>query len=480
MTSKSENTLSAAPLSRGEVLIALAGGVLLALLILHSALLAITVLVGLGVLLIFSGSPLRALALLIFLLPFSQIDILAENLVSLPGSKPVLLLGLFVAIIAILNFRHATTMTALQRWFAILLLSLFVAGVLRSLPHVGLISAAKGEDLNTVRYLLSYLVRPLVYVLPFLIISKFTRGLPGIRFLNTVFFYTMLAFSGYFLYYYVFHVADKGDIMAAWRYVGEALSMHKNAAGAFYVVAFPLLLGRYFSRRNLFSLAGIVLSLLAIAFLYSRTAYFTALAATLAFFVLTRRIRFLPVLGILGAFFILLLSPTVIERATQGIYEEGADIDVVSAGRIYNLWTPLLQEYGQDPAALALGKGRYAILTTQVSQNGVIQNYDHPHNMYLELLLDAGLAGLLPLMLLYLAILLKALAALRRSPPGELREYLAATTASLVSYLLAGLTQGSLLPDLENSFLYAALAMLLVLVRLSETPPPAHSGGADG
>lgn len=118
---------------------------------------------------------------------------------------------------------------------------------------------------------------------------------------------------------------------------------------------------------------------------------------------------------------VLLAVPAVGERMREGFdpgtsdyggdpYElrDGPDLATVTAGRI-RIW-PLVQE--QIREAPILGHGRLAMrrtgLVTRLAED-LDEAFEHPHNAYLELLLDSGLMGAFGVLPFYALVLFWAL-----------------------------------------------------------------------
>ncbi len=111
--------------------------------------------------------------------------------------------------------------------------------------------------------------------------------------------------------------------------------------------------------------------------------------------------------------------PSVRERALAGLAAEetGADWDEVSAGRITNIWPPVIEQIAESPI---IGNGRFAILRKECHAKILAAERSlptHPHNSYLEILLDAGLIGLLVCLLLMAAIVRAGWHLMRQDDP---------------------------------------------------------------
>lgn len=135
---------------------------------------------------------------------------------------------------------------------------------------------------------------------------------------------------------------------------------------------------------------------------------------------------------------LLLAVPSVRERVTSGFTEQGPDWNEVSAGRLTNIWPPVIRQIGEAPV---LGHGRYAILREDCYRE-ILQNErvlpTHPHSSYLEILLDAGLVGL-AICLALMAVIIHAAVSLMRMRADRLLS--TAGTVALIA-ALAELTAG--------------------------------------
>jgi len=101
-----------------------------------------------------------------------------------------------------------------------------------------------------------------------------------------------------------------------------------------------------------------------------------------------------------------LVFPAATGRMLSGFEETSAagegvvDKYEVSSGRLL-VWPHVIKKIGQSPF---IGHGRMAMrrtgLTSQMTQMGY-SRFGHPHNMYLETLLDNGILGSLPILLFW-------------------------------------------------------------------------------
>ena len=141
-------------------------------------------------------------------------------------------------------------------------------------------------------------------------------------------------------------------------------------------------------------------------------------------------------------------------RVTLG-FGEGAN--AVSADRINGIWLPLLPELWKSPL---WGNGFNSILWSFPMQTGAI-SVGHPHNAYLEAMLDMGIVGL-GLALAYFAHVWKGFRALSKdaalSP--EMRALFQGATACLCAFFVTCLVGGSLRPEAEMAYLWIAIGLM--------------------
>ena len=246
----------------------------------------------------------------------------------------------------------------------------------------------------------------------------------------------------------------------------SALGLHANELGRLYAVAYALLLftwaeakGR--TRLRLALVASMVLVIVALLLTFSRGAFFGFLVVNLLFLLWRRNLKTLLLVGALAAAALLALPSTVYERIGAGF---GAGPNAISAGRIDGLWLPLLPEVMNSPL---YGNGLGSILwsapmraTGGAGEAGVL-GATHPHNAYLEALLDLGFLGL-ALLCAYYHHVWKGFRTLGADPAlsPALRGFYQGAAAGLAAFLVSGLTDSSLAPKSEQAFLWLAIGMM--------------------
>ena len=174
-----------------------------------------------------------------------------------------------------------------------------------------------------------------------------------------------------------------------------------------------------------------------------------------------------PVLIILVTY----LLPSVADRALAGIYENPAsgseeiDLEEFTAGRNL-LWPRVLDTISKAPI---IGYGRAATVRTGISAwYSESQDDDerehfirHPHNAYLEMLLDSGVIGLLVALALY-GYLLAAAVSLVRDRRSPLFLSVGSIALSLIlAELVASFTGQSFYPGEPTVAMWCAIGLLL-------------------
>jgi O-antigen ligase len=104
--------------------------------------------------------------------------------------------------------------------------------------------------------------------------------------------------------------------------------------------------------------------------------------------------------------------PSVVDRLNTGFGPHGVDVDKVTAGRTV-AWPVVLDKIDESPL---VGFGRQAMRRTGLSarlESEFDESFPHPHNAYLEALLDNGVLGFAPIIAFYVCILVHAVGLLR-------------------------------------------------------------------
>jgi O-antigen ligase len=403
--------------------------------------------------------------LLLVLLPISASALFPRGLLGITGLNPLNLLVMATLGSFLIHGRLRPGGALVPKPLVWLFVVPIVVAGLVGMPHVHDIPLFFYEmgsvDAYTERqYLQSYVVKPMVMVAVALLIgAAAARSNKPERFIIAI----ALAASLIALIQIGFVISQGGSLaaMATTQARGfyEPLGMHANSLGRLHLFAFALMLFIWAETKQpgMKFLALVTLGLLGIAMLltFSRAAIgggllVGALFVTWKFNAKTLSLVFigLVAIGLFGA-------DILYSRLTHG-FDSGAD--AVSAGRIEGIWLPLLPELAKSPI---WGNGLNSILWSYPMVTDGMSRVGHPHNAYLEALLDMGMVGL-ALFLAYYAHVWKGVRALGSNAwlSPELRGLFQGAVAALVAFFVTGLVGSSLRPDAEATFLWIAIGLM--------------------
>jgi O-antigen ligase len=237
------------------------------------------------------------------------------------------------------------------------------------------------------------------------------------------------------------------------------MGMHANTLGRLHLGALALLLFVWSDSREprmkLFLLVTLAVVGMALVLTFSRASIAAAGLVGALFLMWKFNLRNLG-LALIGLLLIAVVAGEAIySRATLGF---GESADAVSAGRIDGIWLPLLPELSKSPI---LGNGLSSIMWSFPMVNGAMLPVSHPHNAYLEALLDMGIVGLV-LLLAYFAHVWRGFRKLGRdaSLSPEMRALFQGATALLIAFFVTGLAGGSLRPEADTACLWIAIGFM--------------------
>lgn len=331
-----------------------------------------------------------------------------------------------------------------------------------------------GEDLTIAQLVSDYLFNPVKWVVVGLLLFDGCRNrrrlLLGLASILAVYFLISLQVIRWVVPSGALHGGDLSSYTI--RTIQKEIGYHRNdvsvmLAGASWALLAMLPLVVPFRSRT-----GIVLASLVVMFgqllTGGRGGYLAwcAVGLTLGLVRWRRYLLLAPMLAILAVS----LVPSVADRALQGIDEnpasgsEEVNLEGLTAGRNL-LWPRVIDTISQAPL---IGYGRAAMQRTGISawyadSQGNDQDHyiHHPHNAYLEVLLDSGVIGLLVALALY-GYLLTAGFSLVRDRRSPVFQSVGAIGLSLILAQLAGsLTGQSLYPSEPTVGMWCAIGLLL-------------------
>jgi hypothetical protein len=238
-----------------------------------------------------------------------------------------------------------------------------------------------------------------------------------------------------------------------------SLGFHSNEFGAFLAIAYGLGLGVWHGaeRGRRRTAAGVLLVVTAVALLltFSRGAYLAFAVTNVVVFMCAaprKRAAFLALTAMLW-----LAAPSVfVDRIGYGLTSK--DVNEISAGRVENLWLPLLPDIANN---LWLGQGLQSIMWTDAQRFQEIFPANLAHNAFLDLLLDFGIAGALPVLGWYVYLWRGFRRGARNDPDPKFRAFFAGGNLALLAFLLSSLTNNRLTPGATSCLLWLCAGVLL-------------------
>lgn len=160
------------------------------------------------------------------------------------------------------------------------------------------------------------------------------------------------------------------------------------------------------------------------------------------------------------------LLPGVTERMFRGFGaqtltgESATDTYAVTAGRA-QIWPHVIDKIAESPMA---GYGRLAMQRTGLAHylmNEVGESFSHPHNAYLQLLLDNGFLGAVPILAFYGLVVARSSRLFRRSTEPWLATIGGVCLALLLALLFASMGSQSFYPREGALGVWVAMCLCL-------------------
>jgi len=407
--------------------------------------------------------------LLILLLPISNSYLFPHAMLGITGLNPanLLLFGTLVSYVLKGLFDGSLRRFMPPPLFWLYVVPIIMAGALGA-GHVGDIAPGLVKyviiDFDSAPgYIRDVVVKPLFMVIFALLIgAAVSRSEKPEKFLIPTLISMWVMGAMVVVFVYLSGVSLRELARSDSRGFLSPLGMHAGELGYMYEVAYALLLFTWAESKEsglrLALLASMGLVVVALVLTFSRGAFLGFIVVNALFLLWRRNAKTLIFGGLLVAVALFLLPNAVYDRVTTGF---GSSLDSYSAGRIDEIWLPLLPEVLRIPI---YGQGLGSILWSEVMHRGAgitIAAVGHPHNAYLQALLDMGIAGLI-LVCAYFAHVWKGFRALSVDPAVSptLRGFFLGGAAGLAGLLISYVTDSSLMPRPEQVFLWLAIGMM--------------------
>lgn len=233
----------------------------------------------------------------------------------------------------------------------------------------------------------------------------------------------------------------------------------------------------FFSAREIFKLrlwgtllylAGSTALLLSLALTGGRGGYLAWAMISLVFCVFRYRklLIILPIILVIA----LPLAPSLVTRMTEGLTsEEGIDQNTLTAGR--NIAWPLVIE--KITASPIFGYGREAMKRTGIATRIVLEFKDsapHPHNAYLEMLLDNGAIGFTIAISFFFLIIKNSLELFLDRDSVNFRVVGGVSLSLVGAHLIGSLTGQTFYPREAAFGMWCAIGLLLRVIVIRSDP----------
>jgi hypothetical protein len=365
------------------------------------------------------------------------------------------------------------------------------AGMVVAWPHIGegLRNYPGLEDAQRVfdppTYLVDRFVKPMVYFFSFAFLlanavrdSRHPERFVALLALSAVapalaVFWSVAEYPGSLA-----QLARDRDFMAA-------RGRHANEFGLLLALLFgPLLFvagGAGRGRWRALALATLALVVPALLLTFSRGGLLAALIVFVGFLWHHRRVKTLLVSAAVVGLGLVAAPVELKERFGTGLsvgalsYTHSADQDTLTAGRVYG-WTLLMPEVAESPW---IGRG---LGSTQWSAAVAAGRYraNHPHNIYLEVLMDLGVLGLAAMVALH-ASYLRRLRQLASDPvlSPVLRSFFLGARWALWGGLAMAATTAYYMPNAAQAPWWFCLGLLFAYwAQAAQAAQAAHPAGA--
>lgn len=166
-----------------------------------------------------------------------------------------------------------------------------------------------------------------------------------------------------------------------------------------------------------------------------------------------------------------------LDQATQSGGNLATQDERLTSGRLY-LATQLLPEVVKSPL---IGRGMGSTIWSDYAKNG--GPIGHPHNLYLTILLDMGILGLL-LVCVFAKFVVRSLHSISRNERIDpfVRAYFGGSVAGFFGYLIFGLSGGYPYPQIEQWFIWVSIGIAIGVSARNSLPSKnnAVSSGSKG
>ena len=241
----------------------------------------------------------------------------------------------------------------------------------------------------------------------------------------------------------------------------SGLGMHANDLGRLYAVAYALLLFTWGETKDLRLKTALLFTMgvltIALILTFSRGAMTGWVLVNVLFLVWKFNAKTLGLALLAVGAGLLLMPGAVVSRMSMGLVG-GGDMNEFSAGRVDEIWIPLLPELFKSPI---WGSGLESTTWSHALWAEQMLPVTHPHNAYMQAILDMGLLGLALLLAFYWHVYrtCRDLGSNAYLSP-TMRGFYQGVVAGLLCFIVTGFSGSSLRPTGEFAFLWIAIGMM--------------------
>ncbi len=421
---------------------------------------AFAVLVGCLALFAFSRDADLGFMMYIIILPLSCMPILAGLLPGIIGMKLQVILLIIFAGYFILYKKPHKIMPVLSVLIVIMLGFYAIAWIRSGDYALKAFTDNYAGELPVFSYITQYVAWTVTAFIPLISIACFYRDSAGIDKLLKTLAVSVILLLGCLIFIYLFKITDRSDFEVIRSAIGGFTGLHGNDFANFCILSFPVIMAWALYKKSFLALFTLALIITGTLLCFSRTAYFILPAGFFLYVYFSGKLKWIPLIAIvLGLAVYFLLPGMVVDRAVTGIGT--GNYDELTSGRLEYIWKPLLAELADSPGVLLFGSGRFGIIDTAAWQQGRMSLVTHAHNMYLDCILDMGIAGLLVFLAFFAVVIVwfRRIATRYRTVSPYHAGLLDGCTVSVVCYLLSGLTGRSFFPSASNIYLWIVIGL---------------------
>lgn len=403
--------------------------------------------------------------LLVIMLPVQGSNLFPHSVLGIVGLNPMnlVLVATFVSyLMRGYGFKRFVPKPLVWLFIA----PMVVAGLI-GMPHVVDIHPAFYEQeliqyTDALGYLSQTLFKPLLTVLvAIMIATAVARAKKAESFLipviASVWFMSLMAIG-----YVVAEGVSLGALaLTTSRTFFSGLGMHANDLGRLYAVAYALLLFTWGETKDLRLKTVLVFTMgiltIALVLTFSRGAMVGWVLVNALFLVWKFNAKTIGLALLAAGAGLLVMPGAVVSRMSLGLVG-GADVNEFSAGRMNDIWIPLFPELFKSPI---WGNGLDSIMWSKAVWTDQMVVVTHPHNAYMQAILDMGLVGMALLLAFYWHVYRCArdLGSNAYLSP-TMRGFYQGVVASLLCFIITGFVGSSLRPSMEFAFLWIAIGMM--------------------